>query len=324
MKFEQSAGVILLVLSLQACVGLRSELYREETRHGYQDACKLYKQGDYAPAGTGFEGVIAMDPDYAPAHAALGHLALIREDYPAALKHYRNAVAADPELEPDLQPFTTAARAHEERAPLREAGVSLDRLYPLIMADRQTEVETILENNIPLQLLAGDTMGITPGRLGEVQQKIAETVDPSIGSVTYRLFAGYLLFFGRTDDLLATALIGSAADETEGRDRQEALVVLGQLHERRGEADAAVDAYLAAVDDGLPVTDVAHHLARVYRVDIERILPTRQGAGEDARRDPMGIERRTYLPPARAVDIGSAAAPKKVPTAVRTGSPYTF
>jgi hypothetical protein len=61
-----------------------------------------------------------------------------------------------------------------KRAPLQKAGVGLDQIYQLIMADRRAEVEALLAKDIPLQLLANDTMEITPGRLGEMQRKLAE------------------------------------------------------------------------------------------------------------------------------------------------------
>jgi tetratricopeptide (TPR) repeat protein len=325
MELKRFVGLILILFFVQACGSLRTELYRKETLHRYQGACKFYKEGDYAGAGEGFEAVIAMDPDYGPAHAALGNLSLIQEDYPGALSHYRQAIAADPELEADLQPFIMVALAHKERAPLREAGVSLNQLYPLVMADRRAEVEAILAEDIPLRLLANDTMGITPGRLGEMQHKMAETADPLTGSVRYRLFAGYLLFFGQTDDDLAAALVGGASDEAAGRERQEALVVLGQIHERRGDPNAAVDAYLAAVDAGLSMTDVAHHLARVYRVAIETILPSKDTAGEEtAPTEPMGIAISTYLPPSRTPELGAAALSKDIKPAGWTGSQNTF
>jgi len=325
MELKRFIGLISTLLFVQACGGLRTEIYREETLHRYQGACKLYKEGAYTRAGEGFEAVLSMDPDYGPAHAALGHLALIREDYPDALLHYRAAVAADPELEADLQPFIMVAQAHKERAPLKEAGISLNQLYPLIMGDRRAEVEVLLNKDIPLRLLANDTMGITPGRLDEMQHKIAETADPLAGSVRYRLFVGYLLFYAQTDDDLATALMGGAAEEAPGRERQEALVVLGQLHERRGESNAAVDAYLAAVEAGLPMTEVAHHLARVYQVAIETILPSKDAAEEEtAPPEPMGVEISTYLPPSRTADLGAAALPKEIKPAARTGSQNTF
>ena len=325
MKRKLSVGLIILFLSLQACSSLRTELYREETLHGYQNACKLYKEGNYTDAESGFEEVTAMDPDYGPAHAALGHLALIREDYPGALRHYQDAIAAAPELEADLQPFIMVALAHQKRASLQQAGISLNQLYPLIMGDRLAEVETILAKDIPLKLLAGDTVGLTPGRLGEMQQKIAATADPLSGSVRYRLFAGYLLFFGQRDDDAAAALIHAAAAEAKGKARQEALIVLGKLHERKDEPNAAVEAYLAAVDAGLADTEVAHHLARVYGVDVESILQPGGFARHDlAPTRPMGIEMVIHLPPAPSVNLGTLAEPKQVSPAVPSGSRQTF
>ena len=319
------ALVLLLLSILFSCSGLRTEIYREETRHRYNQACKLYKQGDYQTAWSEFETIIGLDPDYGQAHAALGNLALIGEDYSGALAYYQEAVAVDPELEADLQPLIMVAGAHEERAPLQKAGVGLDQIYQLIMADRRVEVEDLLAKDIPLQLLANDTMGITPGRLGEMQRKLAETANPMIGSVRYRLFSGYLLFYGQNDDALATAVIQSAVDDAAGRERQEALVVLGNLYERQAEVNEAVDAYLAAVDAGLPMTDVAHHLARVYRVDIETILPSKAAPAEDAAsQEPMRIEMATHLPPSPAPDLGAVSEARSIHLIERRESPYTF
>ena len=326
---SRSIGLLALVLlcqaALWACRGLRSEVYREETFYRYNEACKLYKQGDYETARSGLEDLIALDPDYGPAHAALGNLALIAEDYALALAHYQKAVAADPELEAELRPLVMVAGVHKERRPLQKAGVSLEQMFPLIMKERRAEAEVLLAKDIPLQLLANDTMGITPGNLGDLQRKITEIADPSSGSVRYRLFLGYLLFSGQKDDALATALVHSAAGKATSRDRQEALVVLGQLYERQGEANAAVDAYLAAVDDGLPMTDVAHHLARIYRMDIAGILPPIGAPAEDAEApEPMRIEISTHLPAAPAPDLGSLTEAKDVHIAERQGSRDTF
>jgi len=325
MKLTQYFCFVVVLLLLQACSGFRTEIYREETFFRYNEACKLYKQGDYKAARSGLEEVIALDPDYGPAHAALGHMAQIDEDYPEALGHYQTAVATDPELETELQPYMMVASAHKEREPLHKAGVGLNQIYPLIMADRVAEAEALLAKDIPLQLLASDTMGITPGRLGELQRKIAETADPLNGSVRYRLFLGYLLFYGQIDDALAAVIINSVANEASGNNRQEALVVLGQLHERQGEANAAVDAYLDAVDAGLPMTDVAHHLARLFRKDIASILPPKEVPVEDAAPpEPMCIAISTHLPAALAPDLGSVSEARVFKISKRQGSRFTF
>ena len=318
MTYNNPMKLIALFLLLQAtlwgCGGLRTEIYREETFYRYNEACKLYKEGDYEAARSGFEDVIALDDDYGQAHAALGNLALIGEDYLLALVHYQAAVAADPELAAELRPLMMVASAHKGRKPLQKEGVGLDRVFPLMMADRRARVEALLDKDIPLQLLANDTMGITPGQLGELRRKIIEMADPSDGSVRYRLFLGYLLFSGQTDDALAIDMIHSAADEATGKDRQEAFVVLGQLYERQGEVNEAVAAYLAAVDAGRPMRDVAHHLARIYRVDIASVLPCKEESSrERARPVPMHIEIAIRLPASSAPDLSTLAKPKDIP-----------
>jgi hypothetical protein len=119
-------------------------------------------------------------------------------------------------------------------------------------------------------------------------------------------------------------MIDSAASDATVKDRQEALAVLGRLYERQGELNAAVDAYLAAVDAGLSMSDVAHHLARVYRVDIASIvLPKEAPAEKAAPSEPMCIEISTHIPPP-AADLDFMAKPKDIQITERENSPYTF
>jgi Tfp pilus assembly protein PilF len=297
MNRKATAGLLLCLFFIQACSSFRTELYREETLHRYREACKCYQRGEYEAARTGFENVIAIDPEYGPAHAALGNLALIGENYSGAMAHYRAAVAVDPELETDLQPLIMVALAQLARAPLEQAGTSLAAIYPLMMEARMAALEDLLAKDISLPLLARDTLGITPGRLGELQQKAAALADPMRGSIRLRLFLGYLLFAGRIDDALATAMIVGAVAEAERRDQKEAYIVIGQLYERQGAANAAVDAYLAAVGAGLPLTAVAHHLARIYQVDMESILPSASFPDQDNDpHAPMRVEMSTFIP----------------------------
>ncbi len=317
--------IALIQAVLIACGTLRTEIYREETLYRYKEACQLYKQGDYDAARSDLEKVIVMDPHYGPAHAALGNLALIGEDYPAALEHYRKAVAVDPELEADLQPLIMVAGAHQQREPLRKAGVGLDQVYPLIMSERLADLGTLLDKDVPLLLLANDTMGITPGKLGEMRGKAAEMTHPEIASVRLRLFLGYLLFSGQNDDAMAAVMIQSALPQVEGPERQEAWVVLGQLFERQEDLDMAVDAFLAAVDAGLPMNAVAHHLARVYRVDLASVLPAATGAPQTAPGlVPMGMEIRTHIPARPGPATGGLAGPIEIQVTERQEGQFSF
>lgn len=264
--------LFLLALCLSGCGSLRTEFFRGETRYIYNNGCQQYMQGDYNTARKTFEKVLALDPDYGPAHGALGNLALIGAAYELALTHYQKAIQVDPDLEAGLRAFIAVATASAAREPLTKAGVDLNRVYLLMMADKQVELEALLSNDIPLDLLASDTLSITPSKLGELQLKAASTADPERGSARYRLFMAHLLFYGRTDSTLAVALVEQAAPHAKMADRQKAYVLLGQVYERRKDFNLAVDAYLAAVNAGLSVNAIAQHLARIYNVDIESVL----------------------------------------------------
>jgi tetratricopeptide (TPR) repeat protein len=327
LTFTQQIFVVLFCFLLFSCSTLRTELFREETHHRYKQACTLYQQGDYDSAREEFETVLDFDPDYGPAHAALGNLAMIKEAYTEAAEHYGRAIEVDPELEAELAAMRTVAAAHTRREPLRRAEVSLGQVYPLVMEDKQAELEAVLEKEIPLDLLAGDTMSITPGKMREMQAKIAETVRLEKGSVRYRLFAGYLLFYGKTNDAIAAKVILETAPAAETTEQQKAFVMLGHLCERLGKKNDAVNAYLAAVHAGLPLADVAHHLARVYGVDIATILPERQEPSTvQAASEPMAIEIRGSLPaqPHPDRDTISRTSVNDEGTAKRQPSPYHF
>jgi Tfp pilus assembly protein PilF len=317
--------IALIQAALVACGTFRTEIYREETLYRYKEACQRYKQGDYDAAQDDLEKVIEMDPNYGPAHAALGNLALIVEDYKAALEHYRKAVAVNPELEADLQPLILVAGAHRQRDPLRKAGVGLDQVYPLIMSERLADLGSLLEKDVPLLLLANDTMSITPGKLGAMRGKAAEMAHPEVTPVRLRLFLGYLLFAGQNDDALAAVMIQSALPQVKGPDRQEAWVVLGQLFERQEDLDMAVDAFLAAVDAGLPMSAVAHHLARVYRVDLDSVLPVATGPAQTSPGlASMGMEIRSHIPARPDLATGSLSGPIANQAAERQGGQFAF
>ncbi len=265
--------LFLLVLGLSGCSSLRTEFFSGETRYTYNSGCLQYKQGDYNTARKTFEKVLALNPNYGPAHGALGNLALIGAAYASALSHYQKAIQVAPELEADLRPLIMVTTAYAAREPLITAGIDLGQAYLLMMADKQDELEVLLSNDIPLDLLASDTHSITPSKLGELQLKAAATADPESGSVRYRLFAAYLLFNGRTDSALAAALVEQAAPYAKNEDKQKAYILLGQIRERLGDFNLAVDAYLAAVKAGLSMTEIAPHLARIYNVDVASFLP---------------------------------------------------
>lgn len=58
-----------------------------------------YEAGEWDAARRALERAVALQPDHPLAHATLGELALRREDYPAAARHFGAALRAE---RPDL------------------------------------------------------------------------------------------------------------------------------------------------------------------------------------------------------------------------------
>ena len=275
------------------CAQVRTEFYRNETKHLYQAGCESYKQGEYENARTLFDAVIQLDPDYGAAYAALGNIAMIEEEYSKASEHYRLALLHDPELEQDLALLMAASQTYALRQPLAEAGVGLADIYSLLMEGNLQDIETLLLKDVSLELLAKDTVGITPGQLGELRLKAAEYATTDQGSVRFELFIAYVLFHSQKHDQLTHNLLVELTKK-ESTTRQEAYVLLGRLYERIGKRNSAVKAFLAAVDAGKPLPEVAHFLARIYKVDIATVLPQRQTM-QTARKEPVAVE--IALPP---------------------------
>ncbi len=271
------AVLIVCGLIFTGCTQVRTEFYRNETGHLYKVGCSLYSQGDYAAAGEIFQELLLLDPDYGPAYVSLGNLAMINERYELACDYYERAVAHDPELEKDVLPFLAVGTMHRERKPLVDRGIDLATLYPLLMENRIDEIEVLLAGDIPLELLATDSATVTPGQLGEMRGVAVKSAQDQTLSDNYQLFLAYLLFQAEAHEPVVEALLARMLLTAGGAVKQEAHILMGRLQERKGNNAAAVQYYLAAVSAGSTLESVAHYLAKIYRVDIDTILPSQSG-----------------------------------------------
>jgi tetratricopeptide (TPR) repeat protein len=265
--------LLLCVLVSTSCTQMRTEFYRNETQYLYEMGCTHYKQGEYETAQKVLEELITLDPDYGPAYAVLGNLAMIDEQYELAYDRYQLAISHDPELEKDILPFLMVSTMHKARKPLIDSGVDLAMIYPLMMDEKILEIETLLEQDIPLEILAKDSVSITPGQLGELRAKGAELVPKMEGFANLQLFTAYLLFYGDGNESIVEELLSTMIQAAHGSEKQETSVLMGRLQEKQGNYIAAAKWYLAAVQAGAAIEDVAHHLAKIYQVDLETILP---------------------------------------------------
>lgn len=275
--YEQMIRLVVLLLcglALVSCTQLRTEFYRNETGYLYEVGCSHYKQGDYDAAQKVLDELISLDPDYGPAYAALGNLAMIDEKYEQAYDYYQQAIDHDPELEKDILPFLLVSSMHKTRQPLTDSGIDLAVIYPLMMDEKIREIETLLEQDIPLELLARDSVSLTPGQLGELRLKGAELAPAMEVFSNLQLFTAYLLFYGGGNESIVEQLLLAMIQTAAGPDKQEASILMGRMQEKQGDYVAAARWYLAAVQAGAAIEDVAHHLARIYQVDLETILPS--------------------------------------------------
>ena len=259
--------IILVAVPLLTCScgSIRTEFYRGETKYQYNFANQLYKQGEYGSAQAAIEQILALDPNYGPAHAALGTIAFIQGDCKAALIHYKTAIRVDPHLEVRLRPNIRAAAIKSALAPLEKPGVRIRKVYQLMMADDRSKIETLFMKDFPLELLAQDTLSITPIELDELSNRVATNLTLDDGwSVRCRLFGAYFLFYNHTKLDFAAALIDSAVAEAENLERRVAYEILGQIHEKMGDLNLAVDAYVLAKNAGLSNIRVSRHLSRIY------------------------------------------------------------
>jgi tetratricopeptide (TPR) repeat protein len=72
------------------------------TLEGHKAGWQWLQTGDLATAERNFDASLRLTPDFYPAEAGLGYIALARKDHDAALEHFDRAVVANPRYAPAL------------------------------------------------------------------------------------------------------------------------------------------------------------------------------------------------------------------------------
>jgi len=273
--------LLLCWVGLTSCTQLRTEFYRNETAYLYETGCERYKQGAYDEAEEVLEELISLDPDYGPAYAVLGNLAMLEEQYEQAYDYYQQAITHDPELENDVLPFLLISSMQKIRRPLTDSGIDLAVIYALLMDGQNDEVEALLAQDVALDLLARDSVSLTPGQLGELRRTCVELRGALHNYPRLQLFSAYLLFYGGEDISVAAELLLAMMTTAAGAQKQEAAVLMGRVQEKQGNYGAAVQWYLTAVEAGVALETVAHRLAKIYQVDLETVLPPETAANAE-------------------------------------------
>ncbi|MCD6297028.1 MAG: tetratricopeptide repeat protein, partial [Deltaproteobacteria bacterium] len=264
-------GILLTIILASGCGVLRSEFYRGETHYLYNQGNQAYKAGEFNRARECFQQVIKADPGYARGFAGLGNLALIKGDFDEAIRCYSQAMTLEPGLEETLLPLMLVAKEQQARQPVVNCGMDLRKVLTLLSNGRENELENLLSRDVPLELVAKDTLSITLEELVKLRSLVVERVDAGGSSPRCRLFFGYFLFYADQRDWLAAKVLENAAKDVSGRDQQHAYEITGKLYERMGQEKKAANAFLKAVKAGMPLAEVAPFLAKIYGVPVEKI-----------------------------------------------------
>jgi len=193
----------------------------------------------YPRARNMVEKALAVDPGYAPAHAALGRIAMYENDLAGASRHFERALALDPSdpsaLVYSAQCLTNLGSAHEALA-LSEANVRRDPLNV-----------TALQNLGDYQMRAGrfeaaiatyrTVLSLAPGRAG-----------------THAQLANALLLKGD-----ARGALSETSMETMGVWKMIGLPMAYQALARKADSDSALAALIAKYEKDAP-----YNIAYVY------------------------------------------------------------
>lgn len=145
------------------------------------------------------------------------------------------------------------------------------KVLTLLTNGTEDELENLLSKDVPLELVAKDTLSLTLEELLKLRALIVKRVDAGGGSHRYRLFFGYFLFCSDQRDWLAAKVLEDAAKDVSGRDQQDAYMITGKLYERMGQEKRAANAFLKAVNAGMPLAEVVPFLAEIYGIAVEKI-----------------------------------------------------
>jgi tetratricopeptide (TPR) repeat protein len=275
-----SVAASLLICILSGCSSVRTEVFRNETRHLYMQGNKAYQGGDYEQAAGFYSRVIKLDPGYARAYVGLGNIALISKDYKKAKKHYRHAVTLSPQLKRKIMALLFESSVQAGSSVLKEWELNLQKICELMDKGQFQKVDRALSTNVPLDLLAEDSGSMLLVNLCECREKVAKRVRKGDGSARFMLFAGYALSVvdGKAHAAVQAFELATASGSRE--DKKKAYLALAGLYNRMDEKDRAVDAYLKAVDAGVSMETVAPALAALYGLPVEEITGNKEAQAD--------------------------------------------
>ena len=198
--------------------------------------------GDLKAAERNFASSLKLTPDFYPAEAGLGYVALARKDHDAALQHFDRAVVANPRYAPALTGRGDALLAAGQRRPRTQEFRGCSRRHPTLPS-LQSRIE-VLRLRVLQDDVAAARKAAESGKLADARQAYLQAIAASPQSpFLYRELAAV----EKQDDDLAAALVhAQKASELDPSDAR-ALVLTGEILEARGAFDAALQTFSAAL-----------------------------------------------------------------------------
>jgi tetratricopeptide (TPR) repeat protein len=193
----------------------------------------------YARGREADEKALAIDPNYAPAHTALGFISMSNNDFVSAAKHYEHALALDPS---DLSVFANSATFLQNLGRLQEA-----------LALKEAVVR-----RDPVNVLWLYNLGVTQRNTGQFDTAIASlrsvlSLSPGRGQAHFQIGVAMLL---KGD---APAALAEIEQEKSEAWRLIGLPMAYHALGRKPESDAALATVIAKFEK-----DFSVNIAYVY------------------------------------------------------------
>jgi tetratricopeptide (TPR) repeat protein len=207
----------------------------------HRAAWQMLQAGDTKAAEREFTEVLKQAPDFYPAEAALGYVALARKDSQAALAHFDKALARSGSYAPAL------AGRGESLVSLGRADAAADAFQAALAADPGL---TALRGRADVLKFRGVQQNIETARKAAAAGKLDEARSGYLAAIAaspesaflYRELAAIEHKSGDRASALVHARQAATLDPADGR----ALLLIADVLEGNGEWAQAADAYAAA------------------------------------------------------------------------------